>query len=122
MIYHYHYKYAMYRNMASDLDSSDHIRDHQVGEQFGLQAADCDVPSVNPTRGGVQKLHCTEPFIIIPSLSQYDLTLVLLKPCLCKQWRSQLIWICTVIQYVGLYQKPGPSNLVGSQLEVGLAS
>ena len=37
-------------------------------------------------------------------------------------WRSQLIWIYTVIQYVYLYQQPGSSNPIGWKLEVGVAS
>ena len=54
-------------------------------------------------------------------------------PCLCKLcisrsvgfWRSQLIWICTVLfafKYVNLYQQPGSSSLTGWQLEVDVAS
>ena len=61
------------------------------------------------------------------------LTLVLLNldiPWLCNQcrsrsvgfWRSQLIWICTVCQYVNLYQQLGSSDMTGWKLEVGVAS
>ena len=36
--------------------------------------------------------------------------------------RSQLIWLYTVIKYVNFYQKPGSSNLIGWNLEMGVAS
>ena len=63
----------------------------------------------------------TYHFSFNPSLAEHDM------PCLSKQcrsrsvgfWRSQLIWICTVIKYVNFYQKPWSSNLIGWKLENG---
>ena len=63
------------------------------------------------------------------------LTLVLLIPatsCLCKKFvdpdqlaSSEANWSASalfVIKYVDFYQQPGSSNLIGWQLEVGMAS
>ena len=49
------------------------------------------------------------------------LTLVLLNldiPCICKQCRSRSV----VIKYMNFYQQHWSNNLIGWQLEVGVAS
>ena len=56
-----------------------------------------------------------------PSLAEHDM------PCLSKQCRSrsEANWSGSalfVIKYVNFYQKPGSSNLIGWELEVGVAS
>ena len=49
-----------------------------------------------------------------PSLAEHDM------PFLSKQCRSGSALF--VIKYVNFYQKPGSTNLIGWQLEVGVAS
>ena len=72
--------------------------------------------------------HCVEDW---SSRWIFNLTPAELRyACLCKQcrsrsvgfFRSQLIWIYTVIKYVNLYPQPGSSNLIGWKLKVGVAS
>ena len=56
---------------------------------------------------------------------KHNLTLVLLNPdmsCLCKQCISRSGSALFAIKYVDLYQQPGSGNMIGWNLDMGVAS